>query len=400
MTKKYVSKKYKIDSRKWPGVFGYDSIKRTIQGKPDVCYYISYRTLGRLIWEKIGWKSEGYAPQIASETRSDRVRKARHGEMVKTAKEIAREKQFNDRTLDEIKNAYFESDRGKKLKGRKTDINRYEKHLKPILGKRLISTLSRMDINRIKSSMKGNAPATVYNALELLRRLINYGAKHNLCAQLPFTIKLPKRHNEVTEYLEPEEMERLMNVLESWPSKDVPRMLKIALLSGIRRGEIFKLKDRDLDFTQKLIKLRDPKGGAPVSIPMSEPVKALLEDQIRWRDKTYPDSSFIFPGMRGAQRVTSIAVNRIKEKANLPKGFRIFHGLRHHFAVTLANSGEFSLDMIGELLTHKDVAMTKRYAQFLPGTMKKASNRAADLIQQQVQKKSQDKVIDMNEKQG
>ncbi len=400
MTKKYVSKKYKIDSRKWPGVFGYDSIKRTIQGKPDVCYYISYRTLGRLIWEKIGWKSEGYAPQIASETRSDRVRKARHGEMVKTAKEIAREKQFNDRTLDEIKNAYFESDRGKKLKGRKTDINRYEKHLKPILGKRLISTLSRMDINRIKSSMKGNAPATVYNALELLRRLINYGAKHNLCAQLPFTIKLPKRHNEVTEYLEPEEMERLMNVLESWPSKDVPRMLKIALLSGIRRGEIFKLKDRDLDFTQKLIKLRDPKGGSPVSIPMSEPVKALLEDQIRWKGEKFPNSKFIFPGMKGDQRVTSNAVKRIKEKANLPENFRIFHGLRHHFAVTLANSGEFSLDMIGELLTHKDVAMTKRYAQFLPGTMKKASNRAADLIQQQVQKKSQDKVIDMNEKQG
>ena len=177
-------------------------------------------------------------------------------------------------------------------------------------------------------------------------------------------------------------------------------MLKLAMLSGIRRGEIFKLEDRDLDFRQKLIELRDPKGGPSVSIPMSEPVKALLEDQIRWRDEKYSNSSFIFPGMKGAQRVTSNAVKRIKEKANLPENFRIFHGLRHHFAVTLANSGEFSLDMIGELLTHKDITMTKRYAQFLPGTMKKASNRAADLIQQQVQKKSQDKVIDIHDRQG
>jgi len=95
----------------------------------------------------------------------------------------------------------------------------------------------------------------------------------------------------------------------------------------------------------------------------------------------YPNSPYIFPGIRGGKRVTSNAVKRVKEKAGLPKRFRIFHGLRHHFGVTLANSGEFSLDMIGELLTHKDVKMTKRYSQFLPGTIKRASERAADLIQ-------------------
>ena len=29
--------------------------------------------------------------------------------------------------------------------------------------------------------------------------------------------------------------------------------------------------------------------------------------------------------------------------------------MQHHYGVTLANSGEFSLDMIGELLTHKSI---------------------------------------------
>ena len=54
------------------------------------------------------------------------------------------------------------------------------------------------------------------------------------------------------------------------------------------------------------------------------------------------------------------AVGRIKQKANLPQKFRIFHGLRHHLAVTLANSGEYTLDMIGELLTHKSTEITKK----------------------------------------
>jgi hypothetical protein len=37
--------------------------------------------------------------------------------------------------------------------------------------------------------------------------------------------------------------------------------------------------------------------------------------------------------------------------------------------------------MIGELLTHKSHAMTARYAAFLPGSLQKAGNRAAELLQ-------------------
>ena len=91
--------------------------------------------------------------------------------------------------------------------------------------------------------------------------------------------------------------------------------------------------------------------------------------------------SYVFPGRNGAMRVDCSAVKRIKAAADLPSEFRIFHGLRHHFGVTLANSGEFTLDMIGELLTHKDFTVTRRYAQFLPATKRKAADRAADLLQ-------------------
>ena len=57
------------------------------------------------------------------------------------------------------------------------------------------------------------------------------------------------------------------------------------------------------------------------------------------------------------------------------------HGLRHHFAVTLANSGKFTLDVLAEMLTHKSTAMTKRYGQFLPDTLRKAGNCAMELLQ-------------------
>ncbi|HHB75383.1 MAG TPA: hypothetical protein ENK84_02400 [Desulfobulbus sp.] len=64
----------------------------------------------------------------------------------------------------------------------------------------------------------------------------------------------------------------------------------------------------------------------------------------------------------------------------MPKAFRPFHGLRYHLAVTLTSSGEYTLDMIGELLTHKDSSVTRRYASFFPEAGQKASTRAAEIL--------------------
>jgi len=390
---KQKNNKKSVDIRRWPGVLYYESAAKKVQGRFDVCYYIRY-TLhdGAKRLEKVGWKSEGYSPQVAAEIRADRIRTARHGENVKTARQIAADKRRHDRTLDDIAKAYFDF-KGARLKGQKTDQNRYNLHIKPVLGKRPTSSLAPLDIDRIKATMTDHAPATVANTLELLRRLINFGIDKGLCTALSFTIKLPPKDNEVTEYLTTEQTKLFLKVINTWETPDVPRMLKLAMLTGLRRGEIFSLQNQDIDFNQQLITIRDPKGGKTLSIPMSPPVKELLKRQMQWRDKKCPNSPYIFPGRKGNKRVDCTAADRIKTAANLPPQFRIFHGLRHHFAVTLANSGEFSLDMIGELLTHKSIAMTKRYSQFLPDTLKKASNRAAELLMRQPQPQARKKVL-------
>ena len=86
-------------------------------------------------------------------------------------------------------------------------------------------------------------------------------------------------------------------------------------------------------------------------------------------------------------RTDCSAVDRFRVAAGLPKGFRPFHGLRHHFAVSLANSGKFSMDIISEMLTHKNADFTKKiYAQFLPETLSVASNVAADILLRNLEK--------------
>ena len=70
--------------------------------------------------------------------------------------------------------------------------------------------------------------------------------------------------------------------------------------------------------------------------------------------------------------------HRIREAAGLPRDFR-FHGLRHHFASTLVSNG-IDLAIVKELLTHKDIATTQRYAHLKPDAVHDAAKRSASLL--------------------
>lgn len=388
--------KYRI--KKYPGVYGYDSAKRRHNGKPDTCFYFVVTTDGHNITEKVGWASEGYTPQLAAELRARKTREARHLGEIKTTRDIRAEQRKVNRPLKEIKDHYFSSTKGQAIKGRTVDLARWQHHL-TFLEEKSVKQLSQLDIERIKRNMKEKelAPATIDHALRLLRRVVNHGAEHGLCPRLNFKIAFPKVNNTVTEFLSPEEAARLIDTLNNWPRQDVARMVKVAMFSGLRRGELFGLKREHLNFQHGLITIAGPKGGKDATIPMSPPVRELLEQQLtfledeqdrrakRYSNTTKPappweDHGYIFPGIHGEQRVECGAVDRIKKAAALPKTFRPIHGLRHHYAVLLASSGQFNLDQIGQLLTHKSSDITRRYAHFLPESQQKAAALAAEII--------------------
>lgn len=390
------SGKYRI--KKHPGVYGYDSANKRLNGKPDTCFYIVVTVDGKNKTEKVGWASEGYTPQLASELRAKRVREARHQGEVKTASDIRAEQRMVNRSLAEVKDHYFSSTKGQALKGRVQDLCRWGHHL-AILEKKTVKELSALDIERIKRAMgeKNLAPATVDHALRLLRRVVNHGAEHGLCPRLGFKIAFPRFSNEMTEFLTPEEATRLMEVLGRWRRQDIVRMIKVAIFSGLRRGELFCLKRERLDFHHNLITIVGPKGGKDSVVPMSPLVRDLLMQQLAFLEKeqvrrakryanttrsapAWEDVGYVFPGIHGDQRVECSAIDRIKAAASLPKRFRPFHGLRHHLAVVLASSGEFNLDQIGQLLTHKSSDITRRYAHFLPEAQQRSANRAAEII--------------------
>jgi len=177
------------------------------------------------------------------------------------------------------------------------------------------------------------SPATTKNILELLRRIINFVVKKNLCEGISFKIQMPKVNNLKTETLTPDQLNNLIKAIEEDPHPYAGPMMLLALYTGMRRGELSKLKWEDIDFDHGFIHIKDPKGGKDQTIPLNDGTRKVLEDILR------TDSPYVFPGKNGKQRTyIQQQVNRIKEKAGLLKDFRPLHGLRHVYASLLASS--------------------------------------------------------------
>ena len=120
--------------------------------------------------------------------------------------------------------------------------------------------------------------------------------KRNLCLGLQFVIELPKVNNIRTEDLNPEQLENLLMVLDQEKDIHAAAMIKLALYTGMRRGEMFRLKWQDLDFQRGFIKLVDPKGGKDSQIPMNDSALKLFRDHPR------TESEYVFPGRKGGPR--------------------------------------------------------------------------------------------------
>ena len=200
----------------------------------------------------------------------------------------------------------------------------------------------------------------------------------------------PKPYNEKTEDLTPEQLTKLLEAIEKDIHTQAGPIMKMALFTGMRRGELFKLRWKDVNFEKGFILLKDPKGGPDQKIPLNDAARDLLK--LCSRSK----SPYVFPGRNGKQR-TDIhhAVNKIRDKAGLPKEFRALHGLRHVYASMLASSGEVDMYTLQKLLTHKSPVMTQRYAHLRNEALKRASRVAGAIINSAM--KADEKVINLEE---
>ena len=382
---------------KYPGIFYRDAKRVGGRGTEKIFYAVFKKKVGDksiVFEEKCGRQySDDMTAAKASIMRGEFIEGARDTRRDRIAKEEAKQKAEEAKyTIDRLWEEY--SMNRAPGKGLDTDRGRYLKYIQPVFGDKEPRDIIKLDVDRVRIKLsKKLSPQTVKHILNLFTWIINYGTKNNLCQGVSFHIQKPTVNNEKTEDLTPEQLERLLQAIEEDENIDVGRIMKIALFTGMRRGEIFNLKWKDTNLGTGFIFIRDPKGGVDQKIPINETARDILQSIHKTR------SPYVFPGRDGGKRTTTgVAGRRIRERAGLPKSFRPLHGLRHVYASMLASSGKVDMYVLQKLMTHKSPKMTQRYAHLRDEALKNGAGQIDEIFNRQKDGEPERKIVQISGK--
>lgn len=352
---------------KYPGVYQREAER--VHGSADVAYDITYKVEGKKIWEKVGWKSQGYTVRLAKAVRDERIRSVLHGdELPKNRQKVP--------SFSEAAEKYLEwAEKNKARKGIMDKIN-FEKRLRDEIGGKRLHEISSFDLERIKAKLQKEelAPATVKHVLVLVRMIFNKAIQWgDYKGDNPIKgVKLPRPQNERQRFLTHKEATALLDELTK-RSPQLHDMTLISLHCGLRAGEIFNLRGQDIDYQSGTLHVSDPKNKHPRQAFMTERVMEIL----RARRPENP-GDFVFKSTRDG-KIESVSTTF--DRAVKALGFNdritdsrhkvIFHTCRHTFCSWLASQGT-PLHVIAELAGHRTLAMTQRYAHLIPDVKKAA----------------------------
>ncbi len=229
-----------------------------------------------------------------------------------------------------------------------------------ILGNPDIKQISAVDLNRAKTTLlkRGIEKATVNRYIQALSPVFTFAVEQGYVDDTPFkNVKKFKEPAGRVRYLQQEEITRLLRECKRSSSVHLYSVVVIALLTGMRYGEIVGLKWRDIDLKNGVIVLENTKNGTQRSVPI---VGALVEILGNVPNN---NTDYVFATEhteRTGKPVHLLLTFRKAVKRAQIDNFH-FHDLRHTAASYLAMSGE-NLLTIAEILGHKTLSMVKRYA--------------------------------------
>jgi integrase len=143
----------------------------------------------------------------------------------------------------------------------------------------------------------------------------------------------------------------------------------LSINTGLRRGELLKLRWSSIDFTRQLLTVEgaNAKTRQTRHVPLNDEALSVVR---RWREQS-----------GGGPRVFEIATGLKTAWSHLLKRAQItefrWHDLRHHFASRLVQRG-VPLNTVRDLLGHSSIAMSLRYAHLAPNQRREAVAKLSD----------------------
>lgn len=277
------------------------------------------------------------------------------------------------------------------------DRSNIESHIKPLIGKRQIRSITKNDVERmqqdiargetatkgVKTRPRGRAvvkggPATAARSVKVLGAVYTYSIdKKGLLKENPVNGVVVAETKNRERFLSTEELARLGGALEASEKEGVNptaiAAIRALIFTGARRNEILGLRWKWCDFERRQIRLPESKTDAK-TIPLAAPALDLLSSLPRIQG-----NPFVFPAASASGHF--VGLRKIWEQIRARAGLddvRI-HDLRHSFA-SVAVAGGDSLYLVGKVLGHRQAKTTEKYAHLSDDPVLAVAERAANTI--------------------
>lgn len=248
-------------------------------------------------------------------------------------------------------------------------LHSYQKDLKKFLsflelnGINELNRISKKTIQRYMiylSELKLN-PRSISRNLSALRSFYDFLLFNDLTESNPVKdIKNPKLPRKIVKYLDEEELNSILSLMEKDPEVFQEfAMIEFLYSTGLRVSEFCNLKISNIDFEKKIVKVKG-KGNKIRFIPLTERLIHLLKNLNV--EKKSPEE-FLFVTKNGGklypkyvERIVKRFLSEISDDGNVYP-----HLIRHTFATHLLRRGA-DLSSIKELLGHASLDTTTIYA--------------------------------------
>ncbi len=243
--------------------------------------------------------------------------------------------------------------------------------LRPFFSGKSLSDITPWLIEKYKRlrKEKGKSNQTVNLELACLKTLFSKAVTWKKAAENPVKeVKMLRVNNARVRFLDEEEEGRLLVECQGY----LHDIVITALHTGFRRNELLSLRPEDVDFSRGLVSVRAgyAKNGEGRSVPMSTLLREILLHLVS--EARGSESPSLFRNHQGAPLRAYALHDSFESAVHRAKleDFH-FHDLRHTFASRLVMAG-VDIRTVQELMGHKTIAMTLRYAHLSPDHKRRA----------------------------
>jgi len=228
---------------------------------------------------------------------------------------------------------------------------------------------------------EGIVNSSINRKITALKTFYNYLLKLELVSNTPLlAIKSLKTAKKVLTPFNEREIEEVLqfvdNSLTDFEQKRNRLIVHLLYATGIRRAELIDLKLKDVDLSNKTIKVLGKRNKERV-IPLYEDLIVDLRKYLPLRSAVNTVDDVLFVTLKGEKLYPTLVyrlINAYFSKVTT-KQKKSPHVLRHSYATDLVNNGA-DLNSVKELLGHSGLAATQVYTHNSLDQLKQVYNKA------------------------